>query len=38
MSISVEDSVDDFTAISCIFAWSVILHEKAANPAVKTAG
>ena len=31
MSISVEDSVDDFAAIRCIFAWSVILHEKPPN-------
>ena len=38
MSISVGDTVDDFAAIRFIFAWSVILHEKAANPAVKTAG
>ena len=31
MSISVEDSVDDLAAIRCIFAWSVILHEKPPN-------
>jgi hypothetical protein len=36
MSISAVDSVDDFAAIRCIFAWSVILHEETATSVVNT--